>query len=102
MKKTYKVHGLIIEAENGGALTGTLKDTCPYCKQVNCTCQFNTSAYSYNEAKHTECINRELYNDIMDGLESFILALAAEGIDVSQPAFVLAIQTAQDAVMNKD
>ena len=90
---------MTIEAEDGGAvLTGTLKETCPYCRKVDCTCQFFPSAYSYNADKEKECINRKGYNNVMDGIEALIVALAAEGIDVSQPAFAVAIQTAAEAV----
>jgi len=87
MKITYNVAGLVIEAKNGGAsLLGTLKETCIYCGKTDCTC----SATSH-----------EAYNDVMDGIESLLLALAAEGVNIARKEFEVAIQTAQDAAANQ-
>lgn len=46
----------------------------------------------------SEDANVELYNAACDGVESLVLALAAEGIDVSDPKFVNAIATAASAI----
>jgi len=104
MKITYNIHGLVIEAVDGGAVLvgeGTLKETCLCCKKVDCTCQFLPDARSYNEAAHKEKLNRELYNSIMDGMESLLLALAAEGVNIARPEFEIAIQTAQESIANE-
>ena len=102
MKITYNVCGLVIEVEDGGAsLEGTLKETCPYCKKIDCSCTFYTSAFSYDEAKHNECNNRELYNNTMDGIERLLIALAAEGVNIARKEFENAIRTAQEAVANE-
>lgn len=42
----------------------------------------------------------QLYNASLDGIESFLLALAADGVDVTSPKFGEAIRTAQDAMGN--
>ena len=102
MKITYNICGLVIVAEDGGAtLEGTLKETCPCCKKVDCTCHFSPDARSYNESAHKEKLNRELYNSIMDGLESLLIALAAEGVNIARPEFETAIQTAQESIANE-
>jgi hypothetical protein len=102
MKLTYNVSGIIIVAEDGGAsLEGTLKETCPYCKKVDCVCTFMPNARSYDQNKHIECVNREAYNHVMDGLESLLIALAGEGVNIARKEFEIAIQTAQEAAANE-
>lgn len=44
--------------------------------------------------------NASLYNAACDGVESMVLALAAEGYDVTDPRFLEAISTAADAIAN--
>jgi hypothetical protein len=38
----------------------------------------------------------------VDGVESLLLALAGEGVDLSQPAFAVAVETAVEAFANHD
>ena len=40
------------------------------------------------------------FNAAMDGIEAFVLALACEGVDLTQPVFAKAIETAVDACGN--
>ena len=40
------------------------------------------------------------YNAAMDGIESFILALACAGVNVTSPAFVSSLDTALEACGN--
>jgi len=96
MKATYNIAGLTIVAEDGGAsLEGTLKDDCPYCSCIDC--------YSNCEDQETEedIDFRQRYNNVMDGIESLLIALAAEGEDVSTERFAVAIQTAIEAAANE-
>jgi hypothetical protein len=41
--------------------------------------------------------NMRDYNSCMDGIESFLLALASEGVDVETEQFQKALQSAKDA-----
>jgi len=98
-KQIHKVHGLTIEVEDGGGqLFGTLKETCPCCKEVDCTCEFFPSARSYDADKEKECIARGIRNEVMEGIESFLIALACEGVDIESPAVQCALETALDGV----
>lgn len=49
---------------------------------------------------HCEDSPRE-FNIAVDGLESFILALAAEGVDIEDPRYAKALQTALDAIAHE-
>ena len=40
------------------------------------------------------------YNAAIDGIESFILALACEGVDLSKPEFSRALETAVESCAN--
>jgi hypothetical protein len=102
MKKTYEICGLTIEAEDGGAsLIETLKIPCPYCNQTDCYFDCDQSTWDNELETEDDTNNRKAYNDVMDGIEALLVALAAEGVDVSQPAFQIAVQAAQDAAANE-
>jgi len=72
--KEYNINRLnIIVSEDGcGSLRGTLSED-------------------------MEDSNMRDYNSCMDGIESFLLALASEGVDVGTEQFQKALQSAQDA-----
>lgn len=52
---------------------------------------------SPQDSSHNEEEQAARYNDMMDALESLILAHAVAGIEVSSPVYVEGIQTACDA-----
>jgi hypothetical protein len=47
-----------------------------------------------------DAVSTAVYNAVINGIESFLLALACEGVDISTPAFGVALQTAVDAAAN--
>jgi hypothetical protein len=76
---------LTITVRDGtGAITSGLHEQCGGCGRTDCDCP--ESSKDFNLA--------------MDGIESLLVALACEGVDVAAPAFVDAIRTAVQACGN--
>ena len=100
MKITYNVAGLVIEVKDGGAsLKGTLKDACPDCDQTDC---YDGCENDFTSPMTTKDIDSRIaYNNVMDGIESLLLALATQGVNIALKEFKTAIQTAQDAAANE-
>ncbi|MDG1950091.1 MAG: hypothetical protein P8J32_04745 [bacterium] len=53
-----------------------------------------------SELKGEDNQEDELYNAAVDGIESLILAHAAAGIDIENPAYIEGIETAAEAAAN--
>lgn len=78
---------------NGGSiLKGLERDGCPFCDEPWCDGHCN--------AELSEGTARLIFNGAMDGIESFVLALACEGVDIETPEFRDALKTACDACAN--
>ena len=90
--------------ENGdGTLTSKgLKAECPCCSLETCnySCDGSQGAADNWDEIEQQLEARAEYNAAIDGMESFLLALACAGVDVLDPAFKVAINTAVDAIAN--
>ena len=76
-----------------------MKEACPYCDEVGCN--GDCEEYEGDTDDITEEVsNRLQYNAAIDGLESFIIACAGEGVDVDTPAFKAAIGVALEGINN--
>jgi len=98
---TTEFDDLIIAVSKGhGVMTGTLKEICPYCGQPDCYFDCDESQYNDDLETGDETDSRRDYNNAMNGIESLLLALACEGVDVSSQAFRNALQTATESCAN--
>jgi len=102
MKQLYEIDkDLIIEVEDGcGQILGTLKNACPYCNQTDCYLDCAESCFNDELETEDEVEIRHEYNRVMDGIESLLLPLACEGVDISTEQFKIAIQTVIDGAAN--
>ena len=92
---TTEFDDLIIAVSEGhGVMTGTLKEICP---EYNLACSDGCKMDCRADDSSTEFRD---YNLAMDGIESLLLALACEGVDVSSQAFRNALQTATESCAN--
>jgi len=100
--KTIHVAGLTITtySDGTGTIDGTLKEKCPHCGQPDCYCQCEFFKDRNSDWEDLDTTVRREYNNAMNGIESLLLALALEGIDVSSLAFVDALEVAQESVAN--
>lgn len=90
---------------SGGTIeTSGLKEECPYCNKIDCEggckemCEHKGGvnlADSVIVQKNSD--RRNIYNGMMDALESMILAHAVAGIDVCSSAYVEGIETAAES-----
>lgn len=92
------VHGIVItlvdnqgDRWGGGSIVSDLKEKCPCCGQVDCYAHCEDSTESDEEWD-----GRKRFNDMMDALESMVLAHAIAGIDVTTPAYLEGLETALD------
>jgi hypothetical protein len=91
----------------GGTIKSSLGEVCPFCKNASCgmTCPDTMEWLSdmdsnlHNTKKGT-IHNFQIHKTALDTLESFILALVCAGIDVESPAFLEAIETCVDGILN--
>jgi hypothetical protein len=74
--------------EDGGSITSDLKESI----------QYNHKHPDYDEPE--EQSSKEMYNNMIDAIESLILAHACAGIDVSDPAYLEGIERAIKACVN--
>jgi len=87
---------------SGGTIeTSGLKEECPHCNEVSCEgdCfdaleHIQDRDLDERNRKQKEVNNRNIFNGMMDTIESMILAHAVAGIDVCSPAYVEGIETA--------
>ena len=97
-KQTINLHGeqvIVIETDGqgGGSMTAIgLLEACHYCGSVDCerSCESQVGGLEPEEEA------RLLFNSAVHGVESFLLALACEGIRVDGPEYHRALQTVLD------
>jgi hypothetical protein len=88
-----------------------LKDDCPHCGNAYCyqSCDAWETAFDAQETTfdaqetYEDCdaaASRRAYNNAMDGIESFLLALAAAGVNVTGAQWETALTTATEACAN--
>jgi hypothetical protein len=98
-----------LTGDGGGSIISDLKETCPYCKDPDCT----MNCFEFQE----HCSDRDLeaqqvkqseryeflcHRAAVDALESMVLAHAVAGIDVESPAYLEGIETTVLALTNAD
>lgn len=83
---------LTITPGEAAELSGTLKEPCPFCGDEDCRYDCDESMA---EGKSDE--RRHRYNDAMDSLESFLISMAAEGVDLDDTRIRKAIVVTLDA-----
>jgi len=90
--------------DGGGSISSDLRESCPYCGQPGCYLHcYESQAGGFEDEDledEEEMWARKAFNDIMDGLESFILAQAISGCDVECPAFFEALESALQGIGN--
>jgi len=109
-KQTIKLSGdrhIIIETDGkgGGSMTivgsaGALRDACPNCGEVDCerTCPAQAERQDSDREEVKE--ERLLFNAAIGGMESFLLALACAGVNVTTKQFTTALETTLDSIGN--
>ena len=103
LKQTLNLHGehvIIIETDGkgGGSMTAIgLREACHYCGSVDCERSCDESQAGGIDSDHeAEEKARLLFNAAVNGVESFLLALACEGIRVDGAEYHRALQTVMD------
>jgi len=95
---------IVIQIDNDGSGTLSsigLKEACPNCGSETChrTCPEQNEFQDSDRELEKE--GRLVYNAAIDGMESLLLALACEGVDVTGPAFGKAVLTVLDKLGNE-
>ena len=95
------------EKWGGGTITSNLKDVCEYCDNPDCDMDCSdfieycsdrdTDAW---ELKQEESISFRAYNNMIDAIESLILAHAIAGVDIESSSYLEGIETTIDAIGN--
>lgn len=99
--------GNIFVTEVGGSVkvTSELKDNCPYCADSECNFSCDQSQYAMGTDEELESeqehLDRIQWNAAIDGLESLIMGYAGQGMDINDPKFHKAVQSALDAISNQ-
>ncbi len=91
------LHSLTPNTYSGGSISSDLKEACPICHLINCiddSCLLKIIADFGEEDGKEDYKDRQKFNDMMDALESIILAHAMAGIDITTPAYLEGIETA--------
>lgn len=83
------------------------KDKCQQgCGEINCCCDTGDDSgivcaeRGGNQYNHDEEAERQFLNASIDGVESFLVSLAGNGVDVTDEAVVNSIRDAHDAIGN--
>jgi len=111
--KTIKLpcFGIVVTLtdDGNGSITSDLKETCPYCNDPACDMNCPDFGEHCSDRDKEEQIRKqsEMYEFLchraaQDALESMILAHAIAGIDIETPAYIEGIETAIEALANKD
>ena len=90
------------DGKGGGNMTVLgLREGCPDCGSVDCerTCPAQAEWQDSEREEIKEA--RLLFNAAVHGVESFLLALACEGVKVEEPKFAKALETVLDAFANR-
>ena len=107
--KTVQVGDLQIQIEGdvnlggGTIIHGLERIACPYCNENDCLFSCDMSqGQPEGETLETDeqQVSRHMFNGAMDGIESILLALACEGVDIETTEFREALKTTTDAVSN--
>jgi len=77
-----------------------IAENCPYCGQRDCYNNCDESQYNNELETESEVESRRDYNKAIDGVESLLLAMTEEDIDIRTEAVKKAIVTALDAIAN--
>lgn len=85
-----------------GTITSNLHEVCAYCNQATCyhSCDQSTYEDDEHEESEEEVAERRGFNGAVDGVESLILSLACNGIDVESDTFQDAVNGCLDAIGN--
>ena len=79
----------------------TMKETCPYCGQINCYGDCDGSQGDVDGLEDENGMNdRRTFNAIIDGIHSLVLAHVSAGIDVTSEQYQEGLETAFDAIQN--
>jgi hypothetical protein len=104
-------YGIVVEltGDGGGSITSDLKETCSYCNDSDCDmgCQEFLEHCSDRDIDEQLRKSKERFEFLChraaaDTLESFIMSCACSGLDIETPAFIEAIETTMNALMNAD
>ena len=88
-----KIRIKVDTVQGGGSLVSGLKDPCTVCGNIDC--------YECPEYDKDDKDSRRFYNNAMDGVESLLLALACDGVNIGTKQFKNAIQTSVEAIGNQ-
>jgi hypothetical protein len=84
-----------------GTIRSNLKEPCPYCDTVTCRNDCDGAQGNIdNLVTDDELDLRVRANDLIDVVESMVLAHACAGIDIESPAYVEGIETTVDKLSN--
>ena len=101
-KQTINLGGdavIVIETDGkgGGSMTVVgLREGCPDCGSVDCERTCPAQAERQDAEREAEKEQRLLFNAAVHGVESFLLALACEGVKVDGGEFKRALETVLD------
>jgi len=109
-------HGIVIhlvlpQDENGryggGSIVSNLEEVCEHCGHRDCDFDCEEAMewaqdrdHEEMERKNEELKNNRDYNNRIDGFTSLILSQAVMGIDVESPAYLEALETAEQSIGN--
>jgi hypothetical protein len=83
----------------GGSIKTNLHEKCPICNKI---CYGECATNNDKEVEDPEELSHRLdFNNMMDALESIILAHACSGIDIESLAYIEGIETAVEACGNQ-
>jgi len=94
-------------AWQGGSMESDIKETCPYCNDIDC--EMNCEKFEEHcTDRDIDCFNKKkeervefmTHRGAAEAIESLILSHAVAGIDVESPAYIEGIETSLNAVTN--
>ena len=90
-----------VEGAISGTITSHLKERCPYCDTRTCRNDCDGAQGNIeNIVDDGELDRRVAANDVMDVIESMVLAHACAGLDINSPSYLSGIETAVESVAN--
>lgn len=92
----------VVVGEGGGKIESDLKEPCPQCHSVDCENPACGTDATPNIDRDALDGGRVAYNRMVDGIEALILAHACAGIDVEDPKYAEGIDTALEAISNRE
>ena len=101
---TKDVCGFFIEwdshAPGGATCRNHYQKPCPLCGDINCSIHCVMSKGKWTEEEIEASRDNHAFNLAIDSIESLLIAMTCEGIDVEQPGMENAVQSALDAISN--